>query len=230
MISKRRRNFIFVEAAILTFVIYFFAILANGYLDEQRIDEINYEMFNSSLSYDALVVSHNFYDSLNISDCEIQKRFIFDNFDNFKEVGKDLSNYGQLFLKSNENISKNKQREYFLDEIALYIAVEEYNEVCEDERVVPIVYFFNSLNTNLDKQSLILEQFALNNENKTIIFSFDINYEDEPLLIDIKNRYNITFSPFVIIGNKTTRDLANDNLVVSLNTVSLEYKKIRGEI
>lgn len=230
MISKKRRNIIFLEAAILTFVIYLFALILNGYLDDKRVEQLDYEMINASIEFDNMIIAQNFYEKFNSTNCDKQKDFINNNFKNLKLIGSDLNNFGQLFLEKNNELSLIKQREYFLKELSLYGFMYNYNQMCENETIVPLIYFFNSKNTNLDKQSLILEQFSRNYENETIIFSFDINYNDEPLLNLIKNKYNITFSPFIIIGNKTTRNLNNQNLIVDLNAITIEYKKIRGEI
>ncbi len=231
MLSKRRRNLIFIEAGILTLIIYFFALILNGYLDNQRVEVLSTEFANMQLTTEGNLVEDRFYETFNLSyDCEIKKRNIFDKQKTIKQIGTDLSNFGQLFLEKNKEVSLNKQREYFLEEIELYLQVQDYNKICEEDIIVPVIYFFNSLNTQLDKQSLILEQYSLNHKNETIIFAFDINYENEPLLIKIKNKYEATYSPFVIIGNKTTRTLQNNNGIVDLNTITIEYKKIRGEI
>lgn len=231
MLTPKRRNIIFVEAAILTIAIYFFAIIFNGYLDTQRIEDLDYNLANSSVSLYNIEVSESFFENFkDDSNCKDRKKFIFDSFGNLKTIGKDLTNYGKLFLKSNIEHSKLRQREYFLRELLLYKKVLDYNEDCSEDKIVPVIYFFDSLSTELDKQSLILEQYYMNHENKTIVFSFDINFENEPILEEIKDSYDITSYPFIIIGNKTTRDLENNNGVVGLNTISIEYLRYIGEL
>lgn len=230
MISKKKRNIIFIEAAILTTIIYLFALVLNGYLDNQRVEELDYNLINASINFDNIIIAQRFYQNFNTTNCEIEKEFITNNFKNLKVIGTDLGNFGSLFLEKNKNISLLKQRDYFLKQISLYDLTYKYNQNCQNQTIIPIIYFFNSKNTQLDKQALILEQFARNYQNKTIVFSFDINYEDEPLLNSIKNRYNVTFSPFLIIGNKITRNLNNENLIVDINAITIEYKRLRGEI
>jgi hypothetical protein len=139
-----------------------------------------------------------------------------------KNIGNDLSNYGQLFSKSNINLSYNIQREYFINQISLYRYVHNYNLKCQNDKIIPILYFFDSLSTQLDTQSLILEQFAIDNKNKTIIFSFDINYNKEPMLNMIKNKYNINSAPYIIIGNFTT-DNYGENGYMSEERINIAY-------
>lgn len=230
MISKKRRNLIFLEAAILSIIIYLFALILNGYLDEKRVEKLDYDLLNASLEFDNMIVSQIFYEKFNSSNCTKQRNFINDNFKDLKLIGNDLNNFGQLFLEKNKDLPLIKQRDYFLKQLSLYGFWYNYNKVCGNETIVPIIYFFNSKTVKLDKQALILEQFSRNHENKSIIFSFDINYKDEPLLETIKQNYNVTFSPFIIIGNKTTRNLHNQDLIVDINTLTVEYKRLRGEI
>ena len=228
MLSTKRRNLIFIEAAILTIIIYLLALILNGYLDTQRIETLDYEFINSSTIAYNLKVFNAFNINIDNSNCLIKKKLIFNSFKSIKKVGKDLSNYGKLFLSENEKISKLKQRQYFLNELDLYLEINEFNILCQDNKIMPIIYFFNSNNLDLDKQSLNLEQFYLNHINDTMIFSFDINYIDEPILEEIKLNKNIIFTPFIIINNKTTNNLVNKDKVVNINTLTLEFKKYFG--
>lgn len=230
MLSKKKTKLIFVEAFILTLVIYLIAIISNGYLDNQRIEALDYELLNTTNSVYSLDISNNFVENFNIKNCTIQRNNIFSNYKSIKKLGTDLSNYGPLFLEENSKESELKQREYFLQQIKIFNIVNSYNQVCNNETIFPIIYFYNSFSTDLDKQSLILEQFYLNHENKTIVFSFDINFENESIINETKNLFSVKTTPFLILNNKTTRELLNENSVVNLNTITVEYKKFKGEI
>lgn len=230
MLSKKRRNILFIEAGILTLIVYFSALFLNGYLDHYRFIELENKIDEININSEASIILSDFHYSFSTNNCSLRKNYILNEFIKLKLFGKDLTNYGQLFLKSNENFSLNKQREYFLEEINLLNEVLKYNNKCNEDKLFYILYFFNSKKTNLDKQSIILEQFSLNNKNKSIIFSFDISYKDEPILEDIKKNYNVTYSPFIIIENKTSRLMHKTNGIVDLNSISVEFKKFRGEI
>lgn len=230
MLSKRRRTLIFIEAAILTIAIYLFSIVANGYLDELRVNTLNEKILEKSLEEDSYLIGSYFYNSFDVNSCDFRKNKIFSSFEELKELGTDLTNYGSLFLDSNEGLSKLKQRKYFQDQLELYEQVLDYNFDCENE-LFPIVYFYNGLSTSLDKQSIILDQFSLNNKNKTVIFSFDYFFENEPNLEILKKTYLVSNPPFIIFNqNKTSNSLKGSDGLVSLNSIAIEYKKFRGEI
>ncbi len=229
MLSKRRRNLIFVEALVLTIFIYLFAVIINGYFDDSREETLNKVFYSSELKMETYYALNDFL-FLNNMSCETGKNLLFDREESLKSVGTDLTNYGKLFLDINLNKSLIKERKYYLDELELFSLANEYNELCDD-KIFIVLYFFNGFSTSLDKQSLILDQFSLNNENKSMIFSFDINYEREALVNIIKNKYNVNFVPFIIIGNKTTREFEHDkDLVVDINSITIEYKKFKGQL
>jgi len=229
MLTKRRRTLIFIEAGILTFVVFLLSILSNSYLDDKRFDDLNEKLLEGAIESDLSFTENEFYSTFEIENCVARKANLYSQFQNIKKLGTDITNYGQLTLKINEEVSKNKKRDYFLDELRLYGDVLQYNGDCED-KVLPVLYFYNGLSTSLDKQSLILEQFSLNKKNQTLIFSFDYFIDDEPILNNFKEDLNVRSTPFIFINGKTTNELSQVNRVVSLNTLTIEYKKFKGEI
>lgn len=231
MLSKKKTKLLFVEAFILTLLVYLIAIISNGLLDNQRIETLDFEILNTSNAIYSLDVSNNFVENFNITNCSVQKSNIFTNYKGIKKLGKDLSSYGPLFLEENSAETKIKEREYFLQQIKIFNLVNSYNQVCLNDTIFPVIFYYNSLSNTLDKQSLILEQFYLNHENQTIVFSFDINFENEAIITEVKDIFNITSTPFVILNNnKTTRNLADNDGLISLNTITVQYKKFKGEI
>lgn len=229
MLSKKRRTLVFIEAGILTLLVYLFSIMANSYLDSERFSDINQKLLSSSIEFDSSYAQNNFYSTFEISNCEKRKTNIRTQFQNLKKLGVDITNYGQLYLERNKEYSKLKKRTYFLDQLKLYADVLDYNNHC-DVKILPIIYFYNGLSTQIDKQSIILEQFSINHKNETIIFSFDIFSEDEPILNNFKKNFNITFAPFVIINQKTTKNFDTSENVISLNSLEIEFKYFTKEL
>jgi hypothetical protein len=222
MLSKKRRTLVFFEAGILTLIVYLFSIMANSYLDTERFLDINQKLLAGSIDSDTLYSQNQFYSTFEISNCNTRKEQIYSQFKNLKKLGTDITNYGQLYLEKNKETSDLKKRTYFLDQLKLYGEILQYNYYCED-KIMPIIYFYNGLSSQIDKQSIILEQFSINNKNKTIILSFDIFSENEPILNNIKSIFNISFTPFILINNKTTKDFITSENIISLNSLDIEY-------
>lgn len=226
--SKKRRNFIFLEAAILTLIVYILALLMNAYLDVHRIEDLDSQLKKSEPFFSPSNPSNQFFSLVLDRNCSYAKDFIYDRYIEVKNVGTNLENYGKLISKRNKNFSEVKQRQYYLDQLALYNLAKKYNKKCGRKEIIPVIYFFDGKSTSLNKQGFIMEQFYLNHKNSTMILPFDINFDKEPVINQIKNEYNIKNAPFVIMGNKTTRDFGSE--VVSLGEISLEFLRQRGEL
>ncbi len=215
MLSRKKRNFIFFEAAILTLIIYLIAFFSNALLDKYRESELNNAVLSSQISLGSSLVES----MLNNVDCEAAKKSLVLGYKDIKKLGDELTDYGPLIR--NDNLTAIKRKEYFLKEAELLIKVMKYNKNCP--HIVPVIYFYTP-SGSIDKQSLILEQFWLNHKNNTFILPFDYTFS-EPVIKYLINYYKVTSTPFVVIGNYTTRDLGENGLV-SLNSLTIAYSKL----
>lgn len=231
MISRERRTVIFIEAGILVLIVYFFSVFLNGFLDEMRLDDFDSKLRDVKVDYESMVVSDFFFDVFSEGTCSDRKRTIFNSLDALEEMGEGLESYGGLFLDSNSQMSEIRMREFFLRELVLYEDVLRYNENCGEDVIVPVLYFFNGRSDVFDKQAVVLDQFVSEYENKSVVFSFDFFYEDEPLLYFLKDYYSIDFLPFFVFGNFTSRDFGCDgSFVVEEDVLVSEFLRFRGEV
>lgn len=233
MLTKKRRNLIFLEAGILTLLVYIFALFFNFYLDDLRINDIEDKISKSEIFLDPFSSGDYFFNLILSEDCENSRLFLNERHSEIKSVGISLRDYGGLFSEINFNQRENIERKYYLDQLQMYEWVDRYNSACINESkkpIVPVIYFFDGLSSDFDRQSILLEQYSFNQENETIIFSFDYYFNSEPILDMIKNEYQVSSPPFVIIGNKTTRNLGDNNNIISINALTVEFMRIRGEL
>jgi hypothetical protein len=230
MISKKRRNLIFLEAFLLTFLIYLLSFVATDFLDDKREEELKLQIAESEVIFDSAFTSSFFFEFLLDESCNSSKTAILDQYVELKSVGKGFQSYSGLFLEMNEKSLKSKQRNYYLNQILLYNYVEIYNNRCEEE-VTPVIYFFDG-SQDFDRQSLVLEQFALNNKNETIILSFDYDFEDENLLNKLKEKYEVNKPSYLVIGNITSNNIYFPEGLdyYDLNTINLAFMRARGEL
>ncbi len=225
MISKKRRNFLFFEAAILTFLIYLSALILTGYLDEYRIDFLEQEQKKFNILEESSLAQNYFLEHFETEySCQEFLSKIDEKNVELRKIGEDLGNFGSLFLDSNLENSEYYKRVYYLNQLDLYFQVLEYNENCLGS-IIPVFYFFSE-SSSFDIQGAYLEQFALNHKNETLVFSFDIDFEDDFIIIELKEKLGVSNSPFIKVGNKTI----SNGWVSSLNEISVEYLRQRGEI
>ena len=86
-------------------------------------------------------------------------------------------------------------REYFLTEIQFLLLSDEIKEECDTEAVT-IIYFYDE--NEYDVQGDVLGYLKNLFGNKLMVFSFDSNFYEEPMIEVLMKSYNVTEFPTVI--------------------------------
>jgi len=226
MLSKRRRNFLFVEAAILTLCVYFLGIFLNSYLDDTRLSVLDEHILESQLEQRSSIAFKEFQHNRKNLSCEKSKERIIKEQKQLQEFATDISNFGLLFNTNNEEFSKLRQREFYLLQTQLYFTLEDHNQKCEN-KVLPGWYFYDGNNPSFDRQAANVETFVLASRNGSIFFSYDINFVGNEVVIEeLMNKFNVTFTPYVVIGNKTHNDYGGG--LISAGRLLVDYREQVG--
>jgi hypothetical protein len=133
------------------------------------------------------------------------------------EVGKKLTELEGMKGKRDESVVIYKEF-YHLLEIKEFLHLKKMEEIC-DQKFNMILYFY----TNLDHcekciiQGHILDALFRKYKN-ILIYSFEINIEN-PALKELKNTYNITQVPALVILSKDGNITIHQGEIVSLEVI-----------
>ena len=116
-------------------------------------------------------------------------------------VGANLGSYSSFSWFKKQDFDYLK-RKYFLLEISLYQTLNELNTVC-GKSVLPVLFFYKIDDDASERVGFILEDLSKAYRQDVFIFSFDIDYPDEPLVPLIASRYNFSSMPGVVMNNVT---------------------------
>jgi len=190
---------IFLISIFLTIFIFSIGFFFSYGLDILRINELNKVINEYHLSSEAYLTQRDFINIFGGDKCTIISSKIRELKEEISRVGNDLSKYGEktLFKKRDFDYLK---RKYFLLELKFYSLLKELKDC--DDRYVPIIFFYKKDDDLSTRQGYILDEISEYFKTDVIVFSFDTDYEDEPLLIFLKKKYNISKSPTIIIDNQ----------------------------
>lgn len=204
MDNNKWNKYILVTSLIITIIIFSIGILITYSIDFIRIDKvlktINYQRLNT----DAYLTEKEFIDVFGGSHCQLMAPKISSLQKDIREVGSDLSKYGDVSILKKKDFDYLK-RKYFLLELKLYGLINNINHEC-DKKYIPILFFYDTEYTDSETQGYILSDLSEKYPNNLIVFAFDKNYEDEPLLNILISRFNITKTPTIIINNEIKID------------------------
>lgn len=218
MTEKKWQKHVFLTSLILTIIVFSLSILISYGMDFWRVDEVIKSINNHKLDTDSYIVEKEFMETFGRDKCGPMSSRMYDLKQEAEEVGKDLSKYGQksLFKKNDFDYLK---RKYFLLELKTYVLVNELNKNCNNQ-YVPLLFFYKIDDDLSERQGYILSDLAEAHKKEVITFSFDKDYEDEPLLKLFLLKYNVTAAPTIII---------NDNIKVERFIYQKEIETMIGK-
>lgn len=215
---KNWHKHIFLISFLLTVFIFIFGFFLSYGLDVLRIDELDRAINNYKLSSESYITQREFINTFGGDKCSIIKSRIQELKEEIVTVGEDLSKYGEktLFRKKDFDYLK---RKYFLLEFRFYNLIKELDD-CDDE-YIPVMFFYKKDDDLSTRQGYILDELGKYYKTEVVVFSFDFDYGDEPILNLFKKKYNITELPTIII---------DDNIKIERVIYLGELKEIINDI
>ncbi|MBW2977466.1 hypothetical protein KY331_01355 [Candidatus Woesearchaeota archaeon] len=189
---------VFLISIFLTVFIFSIGFFFSYGLDILRINELDRVINDYHLSSEAYLAQRDFINTFGGDKCTIITSKVQELKEEISTVGSDLSKYGEktIFKKRDFDYLK---RKYFLLELKFYSLLKEL-EHCDD-RYIPIMFFYKKDDDLSIRQGYVLDELNKYFKTEVVVFSFDVDYEDEPLLNFLKKKYNISKPPTIIIDD-----------------------------
>lgn len=223
MLSTDDIKLIFLESVLVVISIYFCLFFLTDVLDDYRIEDVESQLRESRLEHDSSVLSEEFSQAFGNSTCTLRKQEIMQEFNGLEGVGEEINRYTLRGLGRNLEPYSVVRRSYFLTQLELLNSVYTYNDRCDDE-IFPVIQFVDAESDTMDRQGLILEQFYTTRDD-VIVVVFDISFDDEEIVNELRDYYSVEETPFIVAGNKTSRNLTESGRV-SLETLENEYERV----
>jgi hypothetical protein len=83
--------------------------------------------------------------------------------------------------------------------LKIYTLVKQANDVCNTS-FQPLLFFYGIDDDKSERQGYILSEISEEYPEQIVVLSFDIDYEDEPLLKLLMQKYNITEVPSIVMN------------------------------
>ncbi|MBR9683469.1 hypothetical protein GOV03_02925 [Candidatus Woesearchaeota archaeon] len=153
----------------------------------------------------------------------------------FEESIKNLESTRKKIEKYLEDASSNKdefavlKREYTLAQIQFWLLNKKTEDICQIEQAT-ILYFYadNSQCSQCANQEFVLTYLKNEMGVHLLNFAFDAQFEDEPLIDILKNAYQVTQYPTLIIEGKKFEGLTSKEVI--LQEICSNYHEYNNEL
>ncbi|MFH1071938.1 MAG: hypothetical protein V1743_00750 [Nanoarchaeota archaeon] len=206
---KKRR---YVAAFFITLLIFILGNLVGIVIESKRVNVIEQKSQLQRLDYESLQVQYLYMNQLiQERDCDAMSKAFESNVRSLEDARLKLETYEQdsLLYKQDFEVLR---RNYVLAQIRYFLLAKQTKELCKKD-IVSVLYFFSSKEEcpDCEEQAFVLTYFKKLLKDNILIFSFDGRMEDEPMILLLKERYNVTSYPTIVVEGVRYEGLFNKN-------------------
>jgi thiol-disulfide isomerase/thioredoxin len=212
------RKKLYLYAGILTIFLYSLGFLSGIYISQkssadQPVAQLRAEIQKLGVNLEALQLQQLY---ISASETAMGCSFLVTDINKIQE---DLNAFYQKLPHRLEEFESNGQtnpqyeeikKEYMLVSLRVWLLSTIAKDKCKKD-IVPILYFYSSSCSDCIKQGSILD--VVRNETPSIaVFTIDLRL-DEQIVNTIKETYNITKTPALVIHNKVYETLMEPEMI-----------------
>ena len=213
-------------ALILTIIIFTLGIFLGILFEDLRLSDSERLILEEKANLRSLQIQEKYIDS-GIADCNTLNKILESNLDELtKKMGRVIS------YKNNAVFSQDKfhlqLQDYFLTEIQFLLLSQDIDKKCSQD-TLKIIFFYDE--NQFDTQGSILDYVKKIFGSQLLIFSFDSNFKQEPMIDVLLSSYKIKQFPSLVIddtvlqGHTNVRDLMKE-VCVGLSKLELKDPEI----
>ena len=205
----------YIIAGVITLGIFLLGLFLGLAVEGKRVSYIESISRKQNLDFSSLQLQYAFIDQLNQEkNCLAVQNTLEQNINNLESTRTRLENFDrEATLNKNElELLKN---EYILAQIRYWLLAERTKEFCGSD-IVSILYFFSDEDEcpDCDKQAFVLTYLKRKFKDRILVFSFDSQFESEPMIVLLKKTYNINKYPTLVIEGKPKPGFADKDAVL----------------
>jgi len=184
-------------AFILTIIIFSGGILVGIIIENARLENAKQSTLSEKVGLLSLQLQQRYIDS-GIADCKSLNKILETN---LNELGKKMELIMDYEKKSffNQEEFDLQLRDYFLTEIQYFLISQEIDRQCSQDNI-KILYFYDE--NKYDTQGSILGYLKNKFGENILIFSFNSEFKEEPMISLLLTSYKINQFPSIVIENE----------------------------
>lgn len=202
--KERYQKHIFFTSAIIAIVLFSSGFLLAWTLDHYRVTDVVDMLKKNELDAESYLVEREFIDTLGGETCDLlEPRFEKLSID-LGEIGHSLTEYetSKVFKEADYEYLK---RRYFVLEIRTYLLLLKLKERCNSNKV-SILYFYKQNDDTSIRQGYVLDSLVEKYKEKLLVYSFDKDFKDTPIVDMVETHYGIIEAPTVIVNGEIKKE------------------------
>ncbi len=219
MVESQRRSANksrYLIAFVITILIFSLGVALTLLITSYRTDVLAKSNRLQKLDYDSLQLQYLYFEAFkDLKNCKAANKALEENINNLDRTRVRLEKYIEgIYTSKNEDLDLLK-REYSLAQIRYWLLAKQTKKVCPSDRV-SILYFYSNVKCDdCGAQGTILTYLKSVFEDKLLIFAFDADFDQEPLIPILREAFNVTSSPTLVIDDKNYEGLQRKEQILA---------------
>ena len=206
-------------AFVLTLLVFSGGMATGVFVENLRLDHSQQLALQEKVNLRSIQLQQNYIDS-GIADCNALNDLLESYITNLGKKMADVINYDNNAVFNGYDFEL-VLRDYFLTEVQFFFTAEEIDKKCKRESV-KVLYFYDE--SSFDTQGDILAYLKKLFKQRMLVFSFNSEFKEEPMIQLLLSSYNVSQFPAVVIDGKTYQGQRNVKEMMSI--VCSEFAEI----
>lgn len=204
---------LYVMAIAITIVIFILGLLLGVLIEGERVEYIEYRDREQEINFNSLQLQYLFLSALEEKNgCNAFLATLDNYIENTEGARVKLEKYLDKSNVHEEDFNLLK-REYIISQINYWILSMRTRDMCNED-FVTVLYFFSKECDECENQGFVLDYLKRIFKERLLIFAIDASFPQEPMISIMKDTYNITQTPALIIeGEKFVGFQSKDKLI-----------------
>lgn len=202
-------------AFLITAGIFLLGLLLGLVIDGERADFIQEEYQKQKITFTSSQLQYELFNVLQKEEnCPAMFQTFYSNLEELEKTRERLEEYDNNAILNEESFTL-LQREYLLEEIQYWLLATDIKKSCNFD-VVTILYFYSNKEDcpDCDEQSFVLSYLKELFGDKLLIFSFNAEVNEEPLVSVLETAFNITAHPGLVIDENSFTTFIDKNTLL----------------
>ena len=198
---RTKRTRLYAAAFAITTIIFILGLLLGIIVEERRLSYVENKYKQDKINYESLQLQYLYLATLSEGEgCDAFAATLNTYLKKLEETRIRLEGYaekGNVFPTEFTEL----RRQYFIAELNYWLLARKTRETCDSDTVT-ILYFYTPRCSECENQGYVLDYLKRVFGDHLLIFALDASFEEEEMIPILKNTFNITSTPVMIVENK----------------------------
>ncbi len=196
-------------ALVITIMVFTLGFLLGTVLDSYKKDYVTEVMKQQELEFNSLQMQYMYLENAKGREkCPILYQILENKILTLSPTVNKMLDYEKSKGVNSTDYMYFK-RQYFLANLKYLFLSEDIKKTCDSDSVTVIYFFSNDCDICFKSQGVILSNLKQLFEDKLLVFAIDSDFTEEPMTLLMKNKYNITKYPTLIINDQKVEQFLN---------------------